>query len=42
MLMFIHGATYWTTQWDEETVLSEFTRWNEYYTFLIVGLHNYL
>ena len=42
MLMFIHGATYWTARWDEETVLSEFTRWNEYYTDLRAKLHKHL
>ena len=42
MLMFIHGTTYWTARWDEETVLSEFTRWNEYYADLRAKLHKHL
>ncbi len=40
MLMFIHGVTYWTTRWDEETVQGEFARWNEYYCTLRERLQN--
>ena len=40
MLMFIHGVTYWTERWDEDTVLKEYGRWKEYHTAMRAELNH--